>query len=102
MKRIINGKKYDTNTAKEMACDSYNGSCSDFQWWEETLYQKRTGEFFLYGQGGAMSKYSESCGQNSWGGGSDIIPLTLDEAKEWAEDHVDGDTYEEIFGEVEE
>lgn len=102
MKKIIKGRKYDTATAKEIACDSYNGSCSDFHWWEETLYKKRTGEFFLYGQGGAMSKYAESCRQNSWGGGSGIIPLTLDEAKKWAEDHVDGDTYEEIFGEVEE
>lgn len=102
MKKIINGRKYDTETAKEMAWDEYNGSCSDFQWWQETLYQKRTGEFFLFGRGGAMSKYAESCGQNSWSGGSDILPLTLDEAKEWVEEHVDADTYEKIFGEVEE
>ena len=27
--------------------------------------------------------------------------MTADEAREWAEKHVDGDTYEEIFGVVE-
>lgn len=102
MKKIIKGRKYDTATANEVACDMYNGSCSDFQWWQEALMQKRTGEYFLYGQGGAMSKYAESCGQNSWCGGSEIIPLTLDEAKRWAEEHMDADRYEEVFGEVEE
>lgn len=102
MKKIINGKKYDTETAKAVAYDRNGYSYRDFKWWEETLYQKKTGEFFLHGQGGAMSKYAKSCGQNSWCGGSEIIPMTLDEASKWAEEHIDGDVYENIFGEVEE
>ena len=31
-----------------------------------------------------------------------IIPLSEDEAREWAEEHLSGDEYEEIFGVVEE
>lgn len=101
MKRIINGRKYDTNTAKEI--DSYsNGRYqSDFRYFEETLYQKHTKEFFLYGLGGPLSKYAEHCGQG-WTGGENIIPLSLDEAKEWVETNSSVKIYETLFGEVEE
>ena len=102
MKQIINGKKYNTETAKEMGCWSNNYYTNDFNYCEETLYRKKTGEFFLHGEGGAMSKYSQSCGQNTWSGGSEIIPMTEAEAREWAEKHLTVDEYEEIFGEVEE
>ena len=102
MKKIINGKKYNTETAKEIGCWSNNYYCNDFNYCKETLYRKQTGEYFLYGHGGAMSKYSQSCGQNTWSGGSEIIPMTETEAREWAEEHLDCDEYEEIFGEVEE
>ena len=102
MKKIINGKKYDTETAKLVGSWSNNRSYRDFNYCEEHLYKKRTGEFFLYGKGGPMSKYSVSCGQNSWSGGNKIIPMTDDKAKAWAKMHLDADEYEDIFGEVEE
>ena len=49
-----------------------------------------------------MSEYCEAVGNNSWTGGSKIMPLTVEEAKEWAEEHLNADTYIELFGEVEE
>lgn len=101
MKKVINGKKYNTETAKEMACVSY-GAKRDFQFWEEILYQKKTGEFFLYGIGGPMSKYAVLSGQNQWTGSEKITMLTLDDAKKWAEKYLDGDEYEKIFGIIEE
>ena len=100
MKKIIDGKKYDTETAREVGYWSNNRSYSDFSYCSETLYQKRTGEFFLFGDGGAMSRYAESCGQNEWTGGSHIEPLTYKAAQKWAEEHLDADEYEAIFGEV--
>ena len=100
MKKIINGKVYDTETAKELASWSDGMSFRDFSHMEETLFQKKTGEFFLYGQGGPMTKYAASAGQNSWSGGSKIIPLTWESAREWAEEHLGADEYETIFGEV--
>lgn len=33
----------------------------------------------------------------TWGYGEKIIPLTLEKAKVWAEDHMDADEYEEQF-----
>ena len=101
MKKIINGKKYDTETAKAVAFHSNNLSYRDFKWYDETLYQKRTGEFFLLGEGGAMSKYAQPVG-NCMSNGMTIIPMSYDEAKQWAETNIDVDRYEQIFGEVEE
>ena len=102
MKKIINGKLYDTETAKLLGSDSYPGGPRDFHYWCEELYQKRTGEFFLYGEGGPMSRYAQSCGQNEWSGGEKIIPLNYKAAAEWAEEHLDADDYQKIFGEISE
>ena len=101
MKKIINGKKYDTATAKEVGYDNNGLLSSDLSYIEEILYKKKTGEFFLCGRGGAMTKYAVNNGNNSMSGKA-IIPLTEDEAKKWAEDHLTVGEYEEIFGEVEE
>ena len=99
MKKIINGKRYDTETAKLIGEDSYSNP-SDFDYWSEELYQKKTGEFFLYGEGGARTQYAQAVDQNSWTGGERIMPLSYDEAREWVEKHLDADTYEEVFGPV--
>ena len=102
MKKIIKGKQYNTETAKECGQYEPNPYRSDFSWFCETLYQKKNGEFFLHGDGNANSRYSKSCGQNEWCGDEKIIPMTYQEAQEWAEQHLTGDEYEDIFGEVEE
>lgn len=102
MKKIINGKVYDTDKAKELGAYSNGGGWRDFNHFEETLYQKRTGEFFLFGEGGPMTRYAEAEGQNSWSGGRRIMPMSYDEAKQWAEENLDADEYEEIFGAIDE
>ena len=100
MKKVINGKMYNTDTASELAMHSSPGSWRDFSHWEETLYRKKTGEFFLYGEGGPMTRYAEETGTNAWTGGERIMPLTYADAQNWAEKYLDGDDYESIFGEV--
>lgn len=102
MKKIINGRRYDTNTAKELAYWQNMYDVRNFSHYSETLYRKNTGEYFLYGEGGPSSKYSRTVGTNEWSGGERIMPLSLEEAKKWAEEHLEGDEYEEIFGAVEE
>lgn len=101
MKRIIKGKAYNTETAERVG--SWGNGCytNDFNYCSEDLYRKRTGEFFLHGEGHALSIYASHEG-NSSGWGEQIIPLTYQEAQEWAEKHLTGDEYEEIFGEVSE
>ncbi len=101
MKKIINGKKYDTETAEVIGYWSNHLGSNDFNSLSETLYKKKTGEFFLYGEGGANTRYSKSNGNSSWGS-STIIPFAEREAMDWLEEHGDADRYEEVFGEVEE
>ena len=97
MKRIINGKRYDTDKAECLANASYSNR-RDFSYWSEDLYRKRTGEYFLYGEGGPASRYAVTAGQNVWSGGEKIIPISEDTAREWAEKYLDADEYEKIFG----
>ena len=101
MKKVINGRRYDTGTARLIGSTGYSHS-GDFAYWREYLYRKRTGEFFLHGEGGPMSKYAIRTGQNEWSGGQQIQPLTVQEAQEWAEKYLEADEYEQAFGEVEE
>lgn len=101
MRKIINGKMYNTETAKKVGERSC-GYVGDFRYFSESLYRKRTGEYFLHGEGGPMSKYAESCGQNQWQGGASIIPVTQQDAREWAEKHLSVEEYIDEFGEPEE
>ena len=101
MDKIINGKRYNTNTATIVG-EWDNGIYGGINSIEETLYRKRTGEFFLFGSGGANTKYSKYIGSNNWAGSEVIIPLSWEEAQEWAEKHLDTEHYVALFGEINE
>ena len=101
MKKIINYKKYDTETATEIGAWS-QGIAGTFEYVHESLFRKNNGEYFLHAKGGPLSVYRTYSGSNSWGGGEVIIPYTLGEAQKWAMEHMDGDAYEAEFGVVEE
>lgn len=98
MRKIIESRLYDTETAR--SCGSWENTWDsrDFHYICETLYRKKTGEFFLYGQGGAMTKYARAVEQNSWSSGERIMPLTYAQAQSWAEEHLSADEYADIFG----
>ena len=56
MKKVICNKVYDTATASLLRKVTY-GVYGASDGWEETLYQTESGNFFLYTNGGADSKY---------------------------------------------
>lgn len=88
MRKVINGKMYDTDTATVVA---ENTEYDDEQPYSKvTLYKKKTGEFYFF-----CEKFTED--KNIW-----IEPILEDEAKEFAEKALDGDQYEAVFGKVEE
>ena len=100
MKQIVKGKRYDTDTATRVATDSFS-NYGDFQYWCEELYYTKRENWFLYGEGGAMSKYATAVSQNEVGGGNAIIPLTKKEALAWLETHTsDSEAYEKYFADV--
>lgn len=101
MKKIINGRRYDTETAQQVAQYAHSYP-SEFDYYTETLYRKKGGEFFLHGYGHAASPYCEWVDSSTRGAGERIVPMAYAEAQEWAEKHLDADEYEGIFGEVEE
>lgn len=102
MKKIINGKVYDTTTAELLGSWSSPGSVTNFSHFSESIYRKRTGEFFLHGEGGPASRYAVQIEQNSWRGGEKITPLSWDDARSWVESHLNSEDYERIFGPVSE
>lgn len=102
MKKVIDGKVYNTETAERVASYDNGISRRDFGFCEEDLYKTKKGAFFVHGEGGAMSRWSQPSGSNGRCGGSDIEVLSRKEALTWCEEHgVDADTIAANF-EVEE
>ena len=79
MRKVIEGKRYDTETAEQVASTTYS-NYGDRTFWSEELYRTSQGNWFLYGEGGALSKYARSA----------IIPLTRVKAMSWLEVHTSG------------
>ena len=100
----INGIAYNTKTAEVIARNGSRRevSHSDERWYNETLYRKRSGEFFLYGSGGIFTKYAKQTGPNSWERSDAILPLTEDEVKQWAMNNLDDNGYKNICQKIEE
>lgn len=63
---------YDTETAKKLA--EYRHNYDDAAY-TEILYKKRTGEYFIYGEGDT----------GAYSSGEDIKPLTYKQAQKWFE-----------------
>lgn len=89
MRAIINGKKYDTETAEKIHQErigiGFFGST--------TVYRKKNGEFFLYHKPSFFNLLSDKeC----------ITPMDAVELKKYAEAHFTADDYEKVFGQVEE
>ena len=97
MKRVIRGRLYDTDTATVIGAHENSDRVYDLNWMRETLYRKRTGEFFIFGEGGANTKYAEQPRPDALISGESIVPITYDEAKEFAEKYLTADEYASAF-----
>jgi hypothetical protein len=84
MIKVINGKRYNTETS-ELLAEYENGLYGgDFGRLSEDLYRTKNGAFFLHGSGGAITVYSKSYGGNRMGG-ERIVPMTDEEVLGWLE-----------------
>ncbi len=100
MRKIINNKVYDTEKAAQIGLSDNDHAPNDMAYSGEALYRKRTGEYFLHGEGGPMSRYAVRIGDNNWRGGEQITPLSYYAARQWAVEHLSTEAYETEFGEV--
>lgn len=101
MKKIIDGKKYDTEKAVKIG-EFWNGcNQNDFAYVSEDLYKTpRSGQYFLHGVGGARSEYAEPTGSGNVAGGEKIIPMSRDEAYAWAEKNLKAEEIEAEFSDM--
>lgn len=76
MKKIINKREYDTETATPVAKTTY-GNFGDPAGYEEVLYQTPEGLYFLFVRGGATSPYPTE----------DILRLAKAKVNAWLEAH---------------
>ena len=102
MKKTINGKMYNTDTAIWVdsliinSRDSWNNISED-------LYTTKNGNFFLSGYGESNTKWAVKFGQYKDKRGtltSDIQAITKEEALAWCEKNSDAETIEEHFSEI--
>ena len=102
MKQVIGGKRYNTDTAEYIA-EWSSGYPNDFSYLEESLYKTKKGQYFIAGEGGAMSSYAVSVGDgSSRGGGHAIRLLSEEDALSWCEENnIDADVIATHF-EIEE
>ena len=59
MRAIIDGKRYDTETAKVVAEWANTYDRGDFHHYSEALYLTPKGAWFLHGEGNASSPYND-------------------------------------------
>ena len=88
MKKIIKGRIYDTEKAKQLNF-KYVGEYGDADGYEEKLYLTKSGQYFIFGAGGSESPYPQPV----------IKPIEKEQADEWlAETSGDKEVGEEKAG----
>jgi hypothetical protein len=98
VKAIINGKRYNTDTATLIGESGSAGlSYSDFRQWSAGLYKTRSGRFFLAGEGGPMTQFAHHYDDGGRSSGEKIIPLDSYQAMAWAERELSAEVVETAF-----
>ncbi|MBB3998402.1 hypothetical protein [Aureimonas pseudogalii] len=97
--KVVGGLRYDTAKAEEI-CRLSKGRPGDWSTEETALYRTSKGAFFLAGEGGARSRWGKRV-SDGLTGGEGLIPVTVEEARDFAEENADAETVEAFF-EVEE
>ena len=85
MRKIINGKIYDTQTANIIGQYDNGYGSGDFKIISEDLYKSTKGSYFLHGRGGPLSAYATQIG-NGRGYGEALVPMSKQNALDWCQD----------------
>ena len=87
MDKVLHELIYDTSEATEIVSTGGGSRPMDYGWWRETLYVTEQGEFFIAGEGGALSKYRRAVGGGEWSPGDEIIAMTKDKVLNWCKEN---------------
>ena len=100
MKRVIDRKLYDTETAEPIAQYAPITDRGNFNYLIETLYRTEDGEYFLHGEGGAATEYAQRCNGGKTDG-AEIKLLTEEQALDWCEERsMDGEIVLDEFADL--
>lgn len=101
MKKIIHSQRYDTEAPQtKLIGKTAHGRPGEASHWEAGLYRTNHGNYFIAGRGGPMARFGQAAGRRQLGGGGeDLLPLTPDEARAWAREHLSiDDLWEHVEG----
>lgn len=99
MKRVIDRKTYNTDTAIMICCTSNEYCISDFKFETSDLYVTKKGSYFIAGRGGPMSRFARGVFGGRVGGNG-IIPISREDALAECEKHGSTDDIEEFFADM--
>jgi len=84
MMKILHGLRYDTEKSDRIGHGGLLDGPMMQQWTAELYRTPRAKHYFLFGEGGPLSRFGQAAGNNVFEYGSDIIPLTEAQALEFA------------------
>ena len=101
MNKIINNKRYNTDTARNLG-EWDNGLLgTDRNYYKETLYITKSGNYFIHGYGNLNTIYGERKNEQRCIS-EKIMPLICQEAKNWVAEKMNSEDIEVIFNEFDE
>lgn len=99
MKKIIDGKLYNTETA-ELIHSWDNGIYGhDFRSRSKDLYLTKKGKWFIHHEGGAMTDMAVCCGSNNTCGSENIEAISEKDAFAFLSSHNGTEKAEKYFAE---
>jgi hypothetical protein len=98
MQRVIDGKRYNTETATLVCGIDTGESRSDFRWEDTALYVTTRGAWFLAGEGHALSRWARAIPGGGSGPGEGIEPVDANHARGLLERHGRPSDIEKYFG----
>lgn len=96
MKKTLDGKTYNTETAIPLANWDNRENYGDYRFENQVLYVTKKGAYFIHGRGGGGTDWGTNNG-NARCGGQGIEPISKDEALRWCEKYGAEDVIEEHF-----
>jgi len=103
MRRVVKGRVIDTERMVKLAEVRF-GSVNDYNYvWETLFYDPESKLLYLYGRGGAASRYAEAVGVNQWSEGEKLMKITKGLVLQWLEENgiTVTDEIEKVLEEVE-
>jgi hypothetical protein len=100
MKKVIDGKMYNTETAEKVYCWDNGRYGNDFRYRSKDLYKTKKGNWFIYHEGGAMTDMAISCGSNNYSGSENIEVVSEKDAFAFLTSHGGTEEAEKYFSEM--